>query len=110
MINTRFSCTGNNSYQIVNRTVDSNIYDYDVFDTQTSLYKRVSTIPKIRFIGLRENGNLKVGNYTFYFKLADGDGNETDWIGQSNMVSCHLGAINNPFSIRGGMENENSYK
>jgi hypothetical protein len=26
------------------------------------------------------------------------------------MVSCHLGAINNPFSIRGGMENENSYK
>lgn len=110
MINTRFSCTGNNSYQIVNRTVDSNIYDYDVFDTQTSLYKRVSTIPKIKFIGLRENGNLKVGNYTFYFKLADGDGNETDWIGQSNIVSCHLGAINNPFSIRGGMENENSYK
>lgn len=110
MINTRFSCIGNNSYQIINRTVDSNIYDYDVFDTQTSLYKRVSTIPKIRFIGLRENGNLKVGNYTFYFKLADGDGNETDWIGQSNMVSCHLGAINNPFSIRGGMENENSYK
>ena len=110
MINTRFSCVGNNSYQIVDRTVDSNIYDYDVFDVQTSLYKRVSTIPKIRFIGLRENGNLKVGNYTFYFKLADGDGNETDWIGQSSIVSCHLGAINNPFSIRGGMENENSYK
>lgn len=110
MINTRFSCVGNNSYQIVNRTVDSNIYDYEVFDTQTSLYKRVSTIPKIKFIGLRENGNLKVGNYTFYFKLADGDGNETDWVGQSNIVSCHLGAINNPFSIRGGMENENSYK
>ena len=110
MINTRFSCIGNNSYQIINRTVDSNIYDYDVFDTQTSLYKRVTTIPKIRFIGLRENGNLKVGNYTFYFKLADGDGNETDWIGQSSIVSCHLGSINNPFSIRGGMENENSFK
>ena len=110
MVNTRFSCTGNNSYQIVNRTVDSNIYDYDTFDIQTSLYKRVSTIPKIHFIGLRENGNLKVGNYTFYFKLADGDGNETDWVGQSNIVSCHLGSINDPFSIRGGMEDENSYK
>ena len=110
MINTRFSCIGYNQYQIVERTVDSNIYDNDNFEIQTSLYKRVSTIPKIKFTGLRENGNLKVGNYTFYFKLADGDGNETDWIGQSSIVSCHLGSINDPFSIRGGMEDENSYK
>ena len=110
MINTRFSCIGNNSYEIINRTVDSNIYNNEDFDIQTSLYKRVSTIPKIHFRGLRENGNLKVGNYIFYFKLADGDGNETDWIGQSSIVSCHLGSINNPLSIRGGMEDENSYK
>jgi hypothetical protein len=32
MINTRFSCTGNNSYQIVDRTVDSNIYNNEDFD------------------------------------------------------------------------------
>ena len=81
MINTRFSCIGNNAYEIINRTVDSNIYNNEDFEIQTSLYKRVSTIPKILFRGLRENGNLKVGNYIFYFKLADGDGNETDWIG-----------------------------
>ena len=110
LINTRFAVTGNNSYEISDRTVDSNIYDYETFDTQTSLYKRVSTIPKLEFIGIRENGNLKVGNYVFYFKLSDEDGNETDWIAQSSIVSCHIGNIRDPFSIRGGMENENSYK
>jgi len=110
MINTRFAVTGNNSYEIADRTVDSNIYDYDTFDIQTSLYKRVNTIPKLEFVGIRDNGNLKVGNYTFYFKLADGDGNETDWIAQSSIVSCHIGNIRDPFSMRGGMENENSYK
>lgn len=110
LINTRFATTGNNSYEISNRTVDSNIYDYETFDIQTSLYKRVHTIPKLEFVGIKENGNLKVGNYVFYFKLSDGDGNETDWIAQSSIVSCHIGNIRDPFSMRGGMENENSYK
>ena len=110
IINTRFAVTGNNSYEISDRTVDSNIYDYETFDIQTSLYKRVNTIPKLEFIGIKDNGNLKVGNYVFYFKLSDGDGNETDWIAQSSIVSCHLGNIRDPFSMRGGMESENSYK
>jgi hypothetical protein len=50
------------------------------------------------------------GNYHFYFKLCDADGNESDFVAESSVVSCHIGSINDPFSIRGGIENENSFK
>jgi len=53
-------------------------------------------------------GDLPVGNYVFYFKLADGDGNETDFTAESGVVSIFIGY--DPQSIRGGQYNENSYK
>jgi len=42
--------------------------------------------------------------------MADADGNETDFIGESGMVTCHMGNLNDPFSIQGGLLNQNSYK
>jgi len=53
---------------------------------------------------------MKCGNYLFYFRLADADGNETDFIGQSNNVVCHIGNLNDPHSIRGGIREESSGK
>ena len=112
LINSRFSTTGFNQYQIVDREGDNdtNIYDNDKFEIQSSLYKKVSEIVKLRFLGLTNGGNFKVGNYHFYFKLADSDGNETDFVAESGLVTCHVGNINDPTSIRGGMEDENSFK
>lgn len=112
LINTRFSTTGLDTYQIVNREGDndSNIYDEDSFESETSLYKVPNGIVKLQFVGLGENGNLKVGNYVFYFKLADADGNETDIVAESGIVSCHIGNIKDPFSMRGGSEDENAFK
>jgi hypothetical protein len=55
------------------------------------LYKIVNTIPKITFLGTPAGGNLKVGNYHFYFKLADTDGNETDFVAESGLVSVFIG-------------------
>ena len=112
LINTRFSTTGLNTYQIVDREGDndSNIYDESTFDSEASLYKVPNSIVKLNFLGLHESGNLKVGNYVFYFKLADADGNETDIVAESSIVSCHIGGINDPFSMRGGLEDENSFK
>ena len=52
MINSRFSATGRNTYEIVDRkgNNDTNIYDQgEQFDIDTSLYKRVIKIPKIKF-------------------------------------------------------------
>jgi hypothetical protein len=53
---------------------------------------------------------MSVGNYTFYFKYADIDGNESPFIGETGNIVCHIGSINDPASIRGGLENENSHK
>jgi hypothetical protein len=55
------------------------------------LYKRVTTIPKIEFKGVCSGGNLSIGNYHFYFRLSDADGNETDFIGESGLVSVFVG-------------------
>jgi hypothetical protein len=52
MINSRFSATGRNTYEIVDRkgNNDTNIYDQgEQFDIDTSLYKRIVKIPKIKF-------------------------------------------------------------
>jgi hypothetical protein len=112
MINSRFSATGRNTYEIVDRkgNNDTNIYDQgEQFDIDTSLYKRIVKIPKINFQGVTSGGNLKVGNYHFYFKLSDADGNETDFIGETGLVSVFIG-FTDPHSLTTGQANENSFK
>ena len=112
LINSRFSATGKNTYEVVNRkgNNDTNIYDQgDQFDIDTSLYKRVIKIPKISYEGTSAGGNMKIGNYHFYFKLADADGNETDFVGESGLVSVFIG-FGYPSSIYTGVKDENSYK
>ena len=55
MINSRFSATGRNTYEIIDRkgNNDTNIYDQgEQFDIDTSLYKRVIKSPKIKFQGV----------------------------------------------------------
>lgn len=112
LINSRFSATGKNTYEVVDRkgNNDTNIYDQgEQFDIDTSLYKRVVRIPKINFKGVYSGGNLKVGNYHFYFKLSDADGNETDFVGESSLVSVFIG-FNEYFAVQTGQKNENSFK
>lgn len=112
LINSRFSATGKNTYEVVDRkgNNDTNIYDQgEQFDIDTSLYKRVVKIPKINFKGVYSEGNLKVGNYHFYFKLSDADGNETDFVGESSLVSVFIG-FNEYFAVQTGQKNENSFK
>lgn len=112
LINTRFSLYGDNEYELVDRSGDNdtNIYFEEDFEYSTSLHKIVNSIVDIKFDGVQTSGNLKVGTYTFYFTLADADDNESDFVGQSSMVTCHKGNLNDPFSIDGGIEDENSYK
>ena len=111
IINSRFSAIGKNKYKIVDRNGnnDTNIYDKGTqFDIDTSLYKITSLIPKITFGGISYGGNLKVGNYHFYFKYSDLDGNESDFVGQSGLVSVFIG--NTPNSINTGFRDQNSHK
>nr|DAD58523.1 MAG TPA: stabilization protein [Bacteriophage sp.] len=65
-------------------------------------------IPKIKFLGVELGGKLSVGNYHFYFTYVDSDGNETDIVGESGLVSLFIGQY--PTSVRGGFRNENTHK
>lgn len=111
LINSRFSAVGRNKYQIVDRkgNYDTNIYDQgSQFDTDTALYKQVSTIPTLQFLGLIHGGNMPIGNYHFYFRYVDADGNQSDFVAESGLVSVFIGS--SPNSIRGGFRSENSHK
>lgn len=111
LINSRFSATERNKYQICDRKNDndSNIYDQGIqFDTDTSLYKKISNIPYLQFLSVGFGGNLKIGNYHFYFRYIDDDGNMSDFFAESGLVSIFIG--NTADSIHTGFRDENSHK
>lgn len=112
LINSRFYLTSSSRYKIGDRkgSLDTNIYSKDNFKVETNLIKSVQSIVKLDFLGIHEGGNFPVGNYNFYFKLADADGNESNFVSESGKVVCHIGGINQPRHIRGGQLNENSNK
>lgn len=112
LINSRFTPMENNTYKVVNRigNNDTNIYDEEQFEVDTSLYKVISRLPKLHFHGIEDGGACKVGNYVFYFKYEDADGNQTDFVTESGVVTCHIGGVNDIFSIKGGIKDENSNK
>lgn len=111
LINSGFAVTESGDIFIPNRNNNQeNIYTEDDFDLQTSLIKRTNFFPKVTYKGVLNSGNLKVGNYTLYFKYADDDGNETDFIAWSNMISIFKGNDCDPFSIDGGVEDMNANK
>jgi hypothetical protein len=110
LINSRFTVTGKNTYKIVDRKGDNdtNIYDQgEQFDVDTSLFKNVNKIPQLKYLGT-SSGNMKIGNYHFYFKYADADGNESDWVAESGLVSIFIGT--SPYSVNTGLRDENSIK
>lgn len=111
LINSRFSVVGRNKYEIIDRKGDNDVNIYDrgsQFDIDTSLYKRVVEIPALSFIGVYSGGNLPVGNYVLYFKYSDDDGNETDFVAESGVISLFIG--NSPVSINGGIQDMSSNK
>lgn len=115
LINTRFSVTSSGTAKIPNRMKNNaNLYkietDQDKFDIDTSLIKRINKFPIIDYEGQVENGNLKVGNYVFYIKYCDYDKNATDWAAESGIISVFKGTDADPYTINGGIEDENSGK
>lgn len=112
IVNSRFYLDSSTTYKIADRkgNLDTNIYNEDTFNIDTNLVKIVDSIVTLDFLGIEDGGQMPVGNYNFYFKLSDSDGNESDFISESGPVVCHIGSVNNPKSIRGGQLNENSGK
>lgn len=101
LINTRFTPKEEGQYEIIDRAGnnDTNIYDEANLIGETNLYKSIDKIPIINFDGVQSGGQLKVGNYVFYFKYVDSDGNETDFVGETGIVSIFKG--NSPRGSKG---------
>lgn len=111
LINSRFSVLENGEVEIPKRLNNSsNLVDDENFELSTSLIKRTDKFPIVTYNGVLNSGNLKVGNYTLYFKYADDDGNETDFIAWSSMISIFKGNDCDPFSIDGGVEDMDANK
>ena len=94
IINTRFTPKENNQFEVIDRSGnnDTNIYDEDNLDGETNLYKLINKLPILTFNGVLSGGQLPVGNYVFYFKYYDSDGNETDFVEESSIVSIFKGS------------------
>ena len=113
LVNSRFSVQEDNTFIIPDHRgfKDTNVYSEETFDADTFLKPVVLQLPKVIYEGAYENqGNLKCGTYTFYFKLSDADGNESEVIAESGIVPVHIGTPNNPSEIRMGVQDENSKK
>jgi len=112
LINSRFSVQEDKKYLIPDHKgmKDTNLYDSNTFDIDTSLKKITTKIPKLSFEGLEDGGEMPCGSYTFYFKFVDADDNETEVVAESGLVQCHIGKVNDPGNIRMGMQDENSQK
>lgn len=109
LINTRFSSTGMNTFEVRERRNqdDTNLYYDNKLKQQTSLFKKNLVITQVSFLDESLNGSLKVGNYVFYFKLEDSDGNLSDIIAESGVVSIFKGSGS---QANGGFRDENSGK
>lgn len=115
LINTGFHVQDNDKYKLVkrynkNNTNRYNLEDETTFNLQTSLYRNFSELSSFEYMGTEDGGNLKVGNYIFYAVSCDKDGNESDIICESGVVSVFIGQDGDPFSVNGGVGNQNSYK
>ena len=115
LINTRFSVQDENTFKIPDHSgfKDTNIYEDDTFDVDTALKAIPIKIPKISYDGLIANcGNMQAGAYTFFFKLCDADGNETEVVAESGVVQCHIGNVctQSKNGIRMGLQDENTGK
>ena len=111
LIGSRFSVIDDGQFKITDHSgyKDTNIYDESTFDIDTSLKTIAQKIPVITFKGFTQfGGSLPCGSYTFYFKLSDADGNESEVLAESGIVQLYIGDTAD--SMHMGMEDKNTNK
>jgi hypothetical protein len=111
MINSRFTKVESGRFKIINRdqVEQTNIYKEDNIST-TNLLLKPKTYPKLKFKNILSCGTLAGGNYTFYMKYVDGDGNESDFVGETFQIPVYKGSIFNPKTVSGALVDEKTDK
>lgn len=109
LINSGF--TFNNGVYQDTAYINNTYYNAGKVYSQSTLLKTIQTLARCQFVRSDDGGNLPVGNYTFFFKYTDLDGNETDIFCETGAISIHLGSDSLGIgSILGGQYKENSNK
>ena len=113
LINSGFAVLENGKGRFVKRNQNNktNYYNEEFVEQLTKLINSTTHLPIIDLgsdnnDGVTSGGQLKCGNYTFYFRFADEDGNKTDIIAESGIVSIFKGTVCKPNTISGGLYNE----
>ena len=124
LINSGFAVLENGKGRFIKRNQDvkTNYYEEATVEQTTHLINSTNTFPKVdlglldgvlydnQSSGVQFGGQLKGGNYTFYFKLGDEDGNKTDIVCESGIVSIFKGTPGKPNTISGAFYNEQTDK
>ena len=102
IINSKFTKLEGNRFKVVERNQknQTNIYDEEHLDNDTSLFLTSTKFPKVLLYNVNYSGQLKGGNYTFYFKYVDDDFNETPIIAESGQVCVFKGTLSNLCNLR----------
>ena len=110
IINSGFSVLPDNKYKFVNRnqTVATNVYD-DIYK-ESELIRTSDVLTNIDLLGVKQGGQFKGGNYTFYIKFGDADFNQTDIVAESGIVSVFNGNNAIPSTISGTLLDERTDK
>lgn len=108
LINTGFASIGNNKGKFIRRkqNVKTNYYNENILDQLTKLVRTTECKIAVDYNKVQSGGQLKGGNYTFYVRLGDDDGNKTDIVGESGIFSIFHGTIGDPRSISGAFADE----
>ncbi|MBQ8132586.1 MAG: hypothetical protein IJ193_08855 [Bacilli bacterium] len=119
LINSGFAVLGNGKGKFTKRNQESktNYYLESELDRTTRLINNSEYFTKVELgeydkneilngNGVISGGQLKGGNYTFYFKFGDEDGNKTDIVCESGIVSVFKGTPGSPTTISGAFSNE----
>lgn len=111
LINSRFTKTENNRFKIINRdqVEQTNVYKESHLST-ANLILTPSKLPKVKFKQTRNCGSLSGGNYTFYMKYVDGDGNESDFVAETFQIPIFKGTVGFPRTISGALVDESTDK
>lgn len=110
-INTRFTKTENGRFKIINRDQieQTNIYKEDAISF-TNLILKPKKYPRLKFKNVLSCGTLSGGNYTFYMKYVDGDGNESDFVAETFQIPIYKGSQFSPKTISGALVDERTNK
>ncbi len=110
IINSRFSVLPGNRFEIIDRQgeTDTNLYDENELPESIYLFRKTVAVLSTSLLSVETGGEVKAGNYIYYFLYEDADGNATDVAAQSELVSVFPG--DSFGTIRGGKENEPTEK